>query len=323
MNELQIIWFWLILFLLTVYAVLDGFDLGAGIFSLFVTKDEHKSSILSAIGPFWDGNEVWLLTGGGAIFAAFPHVYATVFSGFYLALMFLLFALIFRGVSIEFRNKHDSPSWHSVWDIGFGLGSFIPSLLFGVAMGNILRGIPLSEGMEFEGTFLGLLNPYSILVGILSVTMFAMHGGAYLCKRTGGELALKAAHFTKYAAILSLVFFIETTLTSYHWFPRLFDNFRRVPLLWMLPLLVFASIVATIFYRSFISSTISVTALMIMAGVALFPNIVPASGDPALNLTIANASSSLLTLKVMLVIALLGMPPVIGYTAWIYYTFRR
>ena len=184
--DLNIIWFLLIAVLLIGYAILDGFDLGVGVLHLF-TKDENERRInINSIAPVWDGNEVWLLTAGGALFAAFPIVYATVFSGFYLAFMLLLFALIFRAVSMEFRGKVDSPKWRSVWDWAFGLGSLLPALLYGVAIGNILRGIPINSEGYFTGNFFSLLNPYSILVGLLSLVLFTMHGSIYLSMKSAG-----------------------------------------------------------------------------------------------------------------------------------------
>ncbi|MCL5030614.1 MAG: cytochrome d ubiquinol oxidase subunit II, partial [Bacteroidetes bacterium] len=174
--DLNLTWFLLVGVLIIGYAILDGFDLGVGVIHLF-TKDEIEKRIeMNAIGPVWDGNEVWLLTGGGALFAAFPIVYATVFSGFYIAFMLLLTALIFRAVSFEFRGKVNSSGWKKLWDLAFGLGSLLPSILFGVAIGNILRGIPINEQGNFTGSFIDLLNPYSILIGLLSLAMFIMHG---------------------------------------------------------------------------------------------------------------------------------------------------
>src|SRR5512147_1077494 len=173
--DLNTVWFLLIGVLLTGYAILDGFDLGVGVLHLFARDEEERRLHINAIGPVWDGNEVWLLTGGGALFAAFPVVYATVFSGFYLALMLLLVALILRAVSMEFRSKVDSPGWKKVWDWAFGIGSLLPAILFGVAFGNVLRGIPINEQGLFTGSFLELLNPYAILIGLLSLALFTMH----------------------------------------------------------------------------------------------------------------------------------------------------
>jgi len=178
MSFLQVAWYFLIGLFLLVYAILDGFDLGVGFWYLFAKKEDHRRLLLNAIGPVWDGNEVWLLTGGAAIFAAFPQIYATVFSGFYLALMLVIFGLIFRAVSIEFRDKGESPGWRNFWGAAFGIGSILAALLFGVAVGNILRGLPLDEHGNFTGTFFTLLNPYALLIGLLGFVMFATHGAS-------------------------------------------------------------------------------------------------------------------------------------------------
>src|SRR5512143_2384366 len=178
--DLNTIWFLLIAVLLAGYAVLDGFDLGVGALSLFARGREERDLHAAAIGPVWDGNEVWLLTGGGALFAAFPMVYATVFSGFYLALMLLLLALIARAVSLEFRNLQEGAGWRRAWDVAFGVGSLLPSILLGVAVGNVLRGVPVTAEGEWAGSFLGLLNPYAILVGLVSLAFFTLHGALYL-----------------------------------------------------------------------------------------------------------------------------------------------
>ncbi|PIR17688.1 MAG: cytochrome d ubiquinol oxidase subunit II [Deltaproteobacteria bacterium CG11_big_fil_rev_8_21_14_0_20_49_13] len=323
MSFLQVTWYFIILALLTVYAVLDGFDLGAGILSLFAGREDDKRAIYAAIGPFWDGNEVWLLTGGGAIFAAFPHVYATVFSGFYLAFMLLLAALIFRAAAIEFRNKHDSAAWHKLWDVSFGLGSLLAALLFGVAIGNILRGISLNAGMDYAGTFLELLNPYALTFGLLSVLMFAVHGALFIKNRASGDISLLSTYFAKYAAYSYLIIFLEVLLLSYIWQKHLFVNFATHPQLWALPVLSIIMIVKTARFGSFVSSTIAIISNFGMIGAALFPMIVPARNGEEFSLTLMNSSSSPLTLTVMIIIAIIGMPLVIGYTIWSYTLFGK
>jgi len=187
-TVLQTIWFLLVGVLLIGYAILDGFDLGVGVLTLFRKNAHDRRLMINAIAPVWDGNEVWLLTGGGALFAAFPPVYATVFSGFYLAFMLLLVFLILRGISMEFRSQVDSPAWKNFWDLMFGIGSLVPAILYGVAIGNILRGIPLDETQTFTGTFLGLLNPYAILIGVLGLVMFVCHGAIYMTMKAEGQL---------------------------------------------------------------------------------------------------------------------------------------
>ncbi|MCX7868855.1 MAG: cytochrome d ubiquinol oxidase subunit II, partial [Terrimicrobiaceae bacterium] len=181
--DLNTIWFVLVGVLFTGYAVLDGFDLGVGTLHLFARKDEHRRLFLNSIGPVWDGNEVWLVTGGGGLFAAFPEVYATVFSGFYIPFMLLLVALIFRAVAIEFRSKEAWPWWRGMWDVAFAAASVLAAFLIGVAMGNVVRGVPIGPDREFAGTFLGMLNPYSLFFGVTTVSLFAMHGAIYLAMK--------------------------------------------------------------------------------------------------------------------------------------------
>ena len=191
MMDWQTLWFILVGVLLSGYAILDGFDLGVGALHLFVKSDQERRIFLNSIGPIWDGNEVWLVTGGGALFAAFPEVYATVFSGFYLAFMLLLVALIFRGVAIEFRSKQPMAWWRNLWDISFSVSSILSSFLIGVALGNIAWGIPIGQDHEFAGTFLSLLKPYPILLGITTVALFMMHGSIYIVLKTEGPLQEK------------------------------------------------------------------------------------------------------------------------------------
>ncbi len=328
MSFLQVTWFFLIGVLLTGYAILDGFDLGVGFWHLFTRKDENRRILLNAIGPVWDGNEVWLLTGSGAIFAAFPHVYATVFSGFYLALMLVLFALIFRAVSVEFRSSVPSPRWRNAWDIAFAVGSIIPTLLFGVAFGNILRGLPLDESKNFVGNFFTLLNPYALLIGLVGFAMLATHGALYLVLKTESNLAQRAASWAKRAWTIYLVLFIVASAVTVTAQRQLLENYKAVPILWLLPFFALGTIIMIGLFigkgkqvKAFIFSALSIVGLMAMSGAALFPNLVPALGNPELSLTVMNASSSSLTLKTMLILALVGMPVVIGYTVWVYRTF--
>jgi len=328
MSELQVIWFLLIGVLLTGYAILDGFDLGVGFWHLFTRKSDDRRTLMSTIGPVWDGNEVWLLTGGGALFAAFPHVYATVFSGLYLPLMVVLFALIFRAVSMEARNKIESPGWHRIWDIAFGLGSVIPGLLFGVAVGNILRGLPLDASNNFAGTLLGLLNPYSLLMGVVGLAMFATHGALYAWAKTTGDLSesiRKRARASWYAFFL---LFLGTSACTIFTQPHLVANWNEFPPLF---LILFLTLFCMLLTRSFISrsqsgkaftlSCFSIVGVMAINAVSVFPNLVPALDDPQYSLTIANASSSPLTLKTMLIIAAIGMPIVLAYSLWAHKTF--
>ena len=229
--DLQAIWFLLVGVLIIGYAILDGFDLGVGVLHLFLKNEQERRLSLNAIGPVWDGNEVWLLTGGGALFAAFPVVYATVFSGFYLALMLLLVALIFRAVSMEFRGKVDSPAWKKVWDWAFGIGSLLPAVLFGVAFGNILRGLPINEQGAFTGSFFGLLNPYAILIGVLSLCVFIMHGAIYLALKTEGELQERMISVASSFWVATVGLYTLATLVSFFVSPFLFEGMLKQPAL--------------------------------------------------------------------------------------------
>ncbi len=327
--DLNTVWFLLVAVLITGYAILDGFDLGVGVIHLFTTKEHDKRVNLNAIGPVWDGNEVWLLTGGGALFAAFPIVYATVFSGFYLALMLLLLALILRAVSMEFRGKVDSPTWKKSWDLAFGIGSLLPAILFGVAVGNILRGIPIDKTGAFTGSFFTLLNPYAILVGVLSLAMFIMHGAVYLTMKVEQErLAPLKSLINKFWFIFVLLYIIVTLFTIFE-ANFLMDGILRNPLFYIFFVLLLASIVylpvsvqTEKFGRAFISSSVIFASMIGIMAVSLFPRLVPSITDLAYSLTIYNASSSQRTLLTMLIIALIGMPLVLIYTIIIYRTFK-
>jgi cytochrome d ubiquinol oxidase subunit II len=328
MSFLQVVWYFLIGLFLLAYAILDGFDLGVGFWYLFSKRDKDRRLMRNAIGPVWDGNEVWLLTGGAAIFAAFPQVYATVFSGFYLALMLVIFALIFRAVSIEFRGKLDTPGWGDFWDITFAIGSILPALLFGVAVGNLLRGLPLDGAGNFTGSFFGLLNPYALLIGVLGLVMFATHGALYLVLKTNGELSVKAGVWAQRAWWSYLILFVIAALLTMSTQPQLLRNYNAVPVLWILPLLSLLVIILIGVFnrqrrakRAFAASVLSIIGLMALCAAGLFPNMVPALGRPELSLTLVNASSSPLTLWTTLVIALVGMPLVVIYTIWTYRTF--
>lgn len=327
--DLNTIWFFLVGVLITGYAILDGFDLGVGVLHLFTESSQERRLFLNAIGPVWDGNEVWLLTGGGALFAAFPMVYATVFSGFYLALMLLLVALIFRAVSLEFRGKVDSERWRRIWDWAFGFGSLLPAVLFGIAFGNILRGVPIDAAGRWGGSFLGLLNPYAILIGVLSLVLFTMHGAVYLTMKTDGALRERMILWASGSWIALVVLYFLATLATIFVSPFLFEGLLRNPLFWILFILLLASLLtvpaflkAARHFRAFLASALTIACMIGLSAVCLFPRLVPSSTDLAYSLTITNASSSQTTLATMLVIALLGMPLVIGYTIFIYRVFK-
>ncbi|MEI6644883.1 MAG: cytochrome d ubiquinol oxidase subunit II [bacterium] len=324
MITLQVIWLLLIGILIIGYAILDGFDLGVGCWHLFAKKGDERSSFIRSIEPFWDGNEVWLLTGGGALFAAFPPVYATVFSGFYLPLMLVLLGLIFRAVSIEYRNKVENPRWVAAWDVAFSLGSMLPTLLYAVAVGNLLRGLQLDAKGDYTGGFFALLNPYSLVVGLVGFSMFALHGALYLAVKTGGDTQRKARLWAAQAwRVYALLFFVVAGWTASCYL----RNGVVLPFV-LATLAVVALALIRAFNRkgedlkAFLASCASIALVMLSVVAVLFPNLVIATNDQALSLTIFNASSSLRTLSVMLVIALLGMPVVIGYTIFIHRIFK-
>jgi cytochrome d ubiquinol oxidase subunit II len=327
--DLNATWFVLVGVLFTGYALLDGFDLGVGALHLFTKKDEERRIMLNAIGPVWDGNEVWLVTGGGALFAAFPAVYATVFSGFYLAFMLLLVALIFRAVAIEFRSKQPMRWWRQMWDVGFAFGSVLSSFLIGVAMGNIAWGIPIDDRGEFAGTFLGLLHPYALLLGITTVALFAMHGALYVVMKTEGELHDKVRGWVNNTIIFFIICYAVTTMATLLYVPHMAARVRAHPWLFSVALvnmLAIANIPREIHrgrdFRAFLSSCVAMIALMTLFGLEMFPHMVLSNPNEANSLTIYNAASSQKTLGIMLTIALIGVPVVLAYTISIYWIFR-
>jgi cytochrome d ubiquinol oxidase subunit II len=327
--DLNLIWFILIGILLSGYAVLDGFDLGVGALHLLTKTDEERRIMINAIGPVWDGNEVWLVTGGGAMFAAFPDVYATVFSGFYNALILLLAVLIFRAVAIEFRSKRESGRWRQSWDVAFSISSILIALLLGVALGNIALGIPLAANKEFAGTFLGLLNPFSILVGITTVAAFMMHGAIFMVMKTEGELHDKIRDWVNNTIIFFVICYVTTTMATLIYLPHMTDPFKEHPeffVLALLNMLAIANIPREIHHKrdfnAFLSSCASIFALFALFAIGIFPNMVFSNPNPEYSLTIYNAASSEKTLTIMLIIAAIGVPFVLAYTVSIYWIFR-
>ena len=327
--DLNTVWFIMVGVLFTGYALLDGFDLGVGALHLLTKSDTDRRLMINSIGPVWDGNEVWLVTGGGALFAAFPEVYATAFSGFYMAMILLLFGLIFRAVAIDFRSKLVSKAWRQFWDISFSVSSIVSALLIGVALGNIAYGIPLDAGKEFVGTFFGLLHPYALMVGITTVSLFMMHGAIYAVMKTEGDLQDKLRGWVNPTIIFFIICYIIMTLATLLYLPHMSENLKASPVLFIVPILnalAIANIPREMHKgregRAFLSSCASMMALMALFGVGMFPNLILSNPDPVNSLHIYNAASSQKTLKIMLIIATIGMPLVIAYTVSIYYVFR-
>jgi len=327
--DLNTIWFLLIGALLSGYAILDGFDLGVGMLHLFVKDDKERRIMINSIGPVWDGNEVWLVTGGGALFAAFPHVYATVFSGFYNTFILLLFMLIFRAVAIEFRSKQPMLWWRKMWDVSFSVASFLIAFLMGVALANIITGIPIGPDKEFIGSFASLINPYTVLVGITTVALFMMHGAIYSVMKTDSELQSKLKSWVNNTIIFFVICYVTVTMATLVYYPHMVENFRSAPVLFivaLLNMLAIANIPREISkgreFRAFISSAASIAALLLIFAIGIFPNIVYSNPNPEYSLTIYNAASSEKTLMIMLIIALIGIPFVFAYTISIYWIFR-
>jgi cytochrome d ubiquinol oxidase subunit II len=324
LQLLQITWFFLIGVLFIGYSILDGFDLGIGTLLPVLARDKKDTATLfTAIGPVWDGNEVWLLTGGGALFAAFPHAYATVFSGFYLALMLVLFALIFRAVSLEFWSLDEKR--RGLWKWAFVLGSALPALLFGVALGNVILGVPLNNRMDFTGGFLTLLRPFPLATGLLGLSAILLHGCVYAALKTEGALREKVKTIGRRAWVFCASMLPVSAILSAMYVPGSMTNIAA----WACSAIVLLSLIACRIFMErerdvipFIASSLSFAGLWGIAGSVQFPVLVRATQGEELGLTIYNASSSQLTLTVMLVIALIGMPLVAGYTIYAYRIFK-
>jgi cytochrome d ubiquinol oxidase subunit II len=327
---LENIWFFLVAFLLTGYVILDGFDLGAGVLYPFVARNEDEKRVVRAsIGPIWDGNEVWLVAGAGAVFAAFPMVYAMTFSGFYLAIMLVLFGLILRAVSLEFR--HRDRSWGRVWDAAFFLGSLVPAILVGCALGNVIRGVPMNANGDYTGTFLQLLNPYSLLVAVTGLFLIVTHGAAWLALKSEGELHARAVRYRKITFWVCALLAVATSVATISTVPRASDNVLGRPLGWFFLVVLALSLLYTIWQmpkegaelKSFLGSALTIVALAGIAAVGNYPEIVPARDTPPdTSLTVTNSASGHLTLQVMLIVAIIGCPLVLLYTAYVYRTFR-
>ena len=327
--DLNTIWFILVGVLFTGYAMLDGFDLGVGALHLFTNKDEERRVMLNSIGPVWDGNEVWLVTAGGALFAAFPNVYATIFSGFYLAFYLLLAALIFRAVAIEFRSKKPMHWWRQMWDVSFSGGSIFAALLMGIALGNIAWGVSIDSQGEYGGSFLGLLKPYPVLVGVTTVALFMMHGAIYGVMKTEGELHDKLRVWAMRCIIFFVISAVTLTMATLLFVPHMAARVRENPWLFTVALanmLAIANIPREFHHgndgRAFLSSCAAIITLMALFALNIFPDLIYSLPNPENSLTIYNAASSAKTLGIMLVIACIGVPVVIAYTVSIYWIFR-
>lgn len=326
--DLNSIWFVLVAVLFIGFFILEGFDYGVGMLLPWLGRDDQERRVvINTIGPFWDGNEVWVLTAGGAIFAAFPEWYATLFSGFYLALFLMLCALIVRAVAFEYRSKVAAPRWRTTWDWVIFFGSAVPALLWGVALGNLLRGVPIDANKQFVGNFFDLLNPYALLVGLTTLSMFLLHGALFLNLKTTDELrerSLKLAQRIGPVATVLILAFIVATYTATDTFSRLGVNPGIIPVSALLTLLGAGWFVHTKQTGwAFIMTCLTIGLSVITIFMALFPRVMISSLDPNWSLTIYNASSSPYTLKIMSFVALIFVPIVLGYQAWTYWVFRQ
>jgi cytochrome d ubiquinol oxidase subunit II len=359
-TTLRVIWWVLLGVLLIAFAVMDGFDLGVGFLLPFVAKtDQERRITLNTIGPVWEGNQIWLVLGGGAIFAAWPIVYATAFSGFYFAMLLVLFGLILRPVGFKYRNKIHDPTWRTIADTALFLGGFLPALLFGVAMGNVIEGVPFhfddNLRMYYTGSLLELLNPFAILAGLISLTMLILHGGAYLAIKTEQDIQKRARLYAQIAGILFIVlfavagFWVSKHLSGYvlntlditnspsnplqktvsiaigAWI----RNYTLYPLLMIIPAISFlGSLLCIILLHvqcnrtAWVCSAFAIAGVIGTVGVSMFPFILPSTTHPSMSLIIWDASSSQLTLGIMLIAAVIFVPIILAYTSWIYYVLR-
>lgn len=356
-EVLRVIWWLLLGVLLIAFAIMDGFDLGTGILLPFVAKnDTERRVVVNTIGPVWEGNQVWLILGGGAIFAAWPAIYAVSFSGFYLAMFAILFALILRPVGFKYRSKRESATWRNTWDWLLFIGGFVPTLIFGVALGNVLQGVPFRLDNDlrifYDGSFFGLLNPFALLAGLVCVAMLVMHGAAYLSTKTEGPVNDRARSFGSVSALALIVLFALAGVWLYYGIdgyaftsavntggpsnPLMSDvareqgawfvNYGRYPWMMLAPALGFLGAIGAFIglkgkkpALAMLSSTFSVFGVVATPGVAMFPFILPSSEQPGASLTAWDSSSSHLTLFIMLICALIFVPLIVVYTSWVYH----
>lgn len=311
------------------YAILDGFDLGAGALHLFLKKEQSRRIALNAIGPVWDGNEVWLVIGGGALFAGFPVAYAAIFSAFYVPFFVFLVGLIWRGVAIEFRSKEPGRIWRLTWDFIYSFSCIVISLSLGLMLGNVALGLPLNQTHDYTGNWTSFFNPFSIMVAVTTLALFMMHGAIFLAMKTENRLYTKLTILAKNFTIFFVMTFAITTVYTLLYVPHLSDRIKSTPVFFVFPLIMMLAI-ANIprllnkgkYRYAFVSSSITIAALLIMVAVEIFPNLLYAINDPANSITVHNASSSPKTMKILLTIALIGTPLVAIYTSFVFWTFK-
>ena len=322
-------WFLVFGAVISGYAILDGFDLGAGALHLFLKKENSRRLAINAIAPVWDGNEVWLVIGGGALFAGFPVAYAAIFSAFYVPFMVFLVGLIWRGVAIEFRSKEPGAKWRMTWDFIYSFASTVIALSLGLMLGNVALGLPLNEQHEFTGNWLSFFNPFSVMVSVTTLALFMLHGAIYLAMKTENRLYTKLSLLAKSFTVFFVVAFGITTLYTLLYIPHLSDHIKSNPAYFILPLLMFLSI-ANIprqlnkgkWRYAFISSSVTIATLLAMVALEVFPNLVYSTGDAVNSITINNGASSPKTMKILLLIAAIGTPLVGIYTGFVFWTFK-
>lgn len=326
----EVLWYLIVIVALGFYVILDGFDLGVGTLHLFAKDDNERRVLLNSIGPVWDGNEVWLVVVGGALFAGFPDAFATIFSSFYVFAMLLLFGLIFRAVSIEFRSKHESHKWRHNWDVAFSLASILIAFGTGLVLGNLIEGIPLDADKDFVGSFVGFIRPYPILFGIATVVLFAMHGAIYLFMKTEGALHERIKLWIPKLIKSFVLCYIILTLATFYFASYMTRRMENFPVLFLIPLAAFF-LILNISRQikknnggwAFISSCLSILGFLSLFPIGTFPILVRSSVNPdSYSLSIANSASSQLTLTILLIIVLIGVPLVLAYGAYIYRVFR-
>ncbi|HSX37564.1 MAG TPA: cytochrome d ubiquinol oxidase subunit II [Chlamydiales bacterium] len=327
---LETLWYGVIGLSILFYVILDGFDLGVGSLHLLAKSDLERRIFLNAIGPVWDGNEVWIVVVMGGLFAGFPDVYATVFSGFYTLFMFLIAALVFRAAAIEFRSKRVSKFWRQFWDVVFSFSSILVAFVVGLIAGNLIEGIALNEAQDYVGTFFDFFKPYSLLVGITAVSVFAMHGAIYLSMKTEGEAHKTVERWINPSIMIFVFCYFATTIATLLYMPYMSQRFKEMPYLFIFPLLAFIAII-NIPYQvrkgndgwAFVSSCLCLAFLLVLYGFGTFPTIVLSTIYPEVHsLTIYNSSSSQQTLSNLLIVVLIGVPLILAYGFWIYRVFR-
>lgn len=322
-------WFLVVGGLFSGYAILDGFDFGAGAWHLFFRTEHSRRTALNAVGPVWDGNEVWLVIGGGALFAGFPVLYATLFSVMYTPFILFLLFIIFRAVSIEFRSKEPMLWWKKTWDICYSISSIMLAFLLGVVLGNVVQGIKIGANYSYnEPGFFEFLNPYAILTGLTSLFLFMMHGAIFLLLKTEGKLYDKLTKLLKKAMLLFMTSYGITTLYTIILIPHLSDTFKSNPLLYIVPILTFLSIANVPrlaskkqFKKAFLFSSLTISLLLVLVAIELYPTLLISTLNPKYSIDIYNAAASDKTLGIMLIFAVIGIPLVLSYTLFVYKTF--